>query len=339
MRAATCAPSRSCSATRISPRRRSTRTSRSSACARSTSARIPAPVRCWSPRPAARNRLAGPGRSASRQQPLRAEPVERIASARTAGMLLTLTTTRKPATDLGYLLAKHPARTQSFDLTFGQAHVFYPQADEERCTAALLLDVDPVGLVRGGHGVGAPALFEYVNDRPYVASSFLSVALSQVLGSALNGRCKGREELAAERLPLEARLPCIACRGGPGLLARLFEPLGYAVEARRHLLDPRFPEWGDGPYYDVALRCEARVQDLLTHLYVLVPVLDDDKHYWVGKGEVEKLLEKGKTWLGEHPERELITRRYLKHQRHLSREVLARLAEEDQPDPDGTAAE
>lgn len=254
-------------------------------------------------------------------------------------MLLTITTTRPPATDLGFLLAKHPSRTQAFSLPFGRAHAFYPEANDDRCTFALLLDVDPIGLVRGRRQGSAPSLFEYVNDRPYVASSFLSVALSKVLGSALNGRCKDREALTEELLPLEARLPSIACRGGGPIVERLFQPLGYEVSATRHPLDERFPEWGEGPYHDVTLRGEVRLQDLLGHLYVLVPVLDNDKHYWVGKGEVEKLLEKSKDWLADHPERELISRRYLKHQRHLTREVLARLAEEDDPDPDSTTVE
>src|ERR671930_2768302 len=138
-------------------------------------------------------------------------------------MLLTVTTTSVPATDLGFLLHKNPASVQSFDLSFGRAHVFYPEASPERCTAALLLDVDPVGLVRRP---GEAALAQYVSDRPYVASSFLSVALGQVYGSALTGRSRERPELAERALPLEARLAVLPCRGGEPLLRRLFEPLG-----------------------------------------------------------------------------------------------------------------
>jgi hypothetical protein len=70
------------------------------------------------------------------------------------------------------LLHKHPDRLQTFSTGFGRAHVFYPEASEERCTVALLLAIDPVGLVRRGRGVSSFALAEYVNDRPYVASSF-----------------------------------------------------------------------------------------------------------------------------------------------------------------------
>jgi 3' terminal RNA ribose 2'-O-methyltransferase Hen1 len=255
-------------------------------------------------------------------------------------VLLTISTTYRPATDLGYLLHKSPARFQTFPLSFGQAHVFYPEAGEERCRAALLLEVDPVGLVRrrGPAGEGF-ALQQYVNDRPYVASSFLSVALAQVFGSALGGRSKDRPELAHTAIPLRAELPVLPCRGGEPVLRRLFEPLGYEVGARRYPLDEAFPEWGESRYFSVVLQSDTRLRDLLTHLYVLLPVLDDDKHYWIGEDEVEKLLRHGSGWLAPHPERDLITERYLKHRRPLTRAAFSRLAEEDNPDPDSAQEE
>jgi 3' terminal RNA ribose 2'-O-methyltransferase Hen1 len=157
-------------------------------------------------------------------------------------MLFTLTTTYAPATDLGFLLHKRPGRTQTFELTFGRAHVFYPGADPERCTAALLLDINPVSLVRSGGS--SFALAQYVNDRPYVASSFLSVAIAQVYGSALSGRSKDRPELAETAIPLEVTISVLPSRGGEALLQRLFEPLGYALITERYPLDPAFPEWG-----------------------------------------------------------------------------------------------
>lgn len=254
-------------------------------------------------------------------------------------MLLTITTTHRPATDLGYLLVKHPGKAQSFELAHGAAHVFYPEVTEERCTAALLLDIDPIGLVRGRRGEDAGAVFDYVNDRPYVASSFLSVAIARVFASAMGGRSKGRPELADTEIPLTATLEVVACDAGEELLRRLFEPLGYAVEARRHPLDEHFPEWGDSRYFSLALRANRKLKDLLLHLYVLLPVLDNDKHYWVGHDELEKLLAKGEGWLAQHPERELITKRYLKYRGGLTREALARLADEDDADPDGSAAD
>ena len=252
-------------------------------------------------------------------------------------MLLSITTTHQPATDLGYLLHKNPARRQEFELSFGTAHVYYPEAGTDRCTAALLLDVDPVGMVRGRSRRGG-LLDQYVNDRPYVASSFLSVAISQVFGTALSARSKERPELVDKAIPLEATICVLPCRGGDEFLRRLFEPLGYEVRAERHPLDEAFPEWGDSLYYTVRLTRTCTLAELLTHLYVLVPVLDNYKHYYIGDDELAKLLAKGAGWLATHPEREAIARQYLKYQPSLARQALAQLAEEDQPDtPDDPA--
>jgi 3' terminal RNA ribose 2'-O-methyltransferase Hen1 len=257
-------------------------------------------------------------------------------------MLLTLTTTHRPATDLGFLLYKNPAKVQTFDLTFGQAHVFYPEATDARTTCALLLDVDPVGLVRGRRGPSGEgfALDRYVNDRPYVASSFLSVAIRSVFGSALAGSSKDRPDLVGTRLPMVARLTSVPCRGGgEAMLRRLFEPLGYTVTADRQPLDEAFPEWGESPYYTVELHADVTVHDLLSHLYVLIPVLDGDKHYWIGEDEIDKLLRHGEGWLASHPDKPLIVDRYLMSRRHLTREALARLLEEDQQETDEAETE
>ncbi|HSR52471.1 MAG TPA: 3' terminal RNA ribose 2'-O-methyltransferase Hen1 [Acidobacteriota bacterium] len=248
-------------------------------------------------------------------------------------MLLTIKTTHRPATDLGYLLVKHPDKCQTFSLAYGKAHVFYPLATEEQCVAALLLDFDPVGLVRGRRWgpKSKGTLAHYVNDRPYAATSFLSVAIAQVLGTAMKGVSKDRQELADSPLPFEACLSVVPSRGGESFLRGLFGPLGYEVEAQPIPLDEAFPEWGGGSYYRLRLKADVRLADLLTHLYVLIPVLDNQKHYWVGEEEVEKLLDKAGDWLKFHPMREQITRRYLKHRSSLFRDALERLTAEDDP--------
>jgi len=242
--------------------------------------------------------------------------------------------------DLGYLLHKNPARLHSFTLPFGQAHVFYPELGENSSAASLLLDVGPVALVRGrAHSRSEGSLDQYVNDRPYVASSFLSVALSRVYASAMSGRSKERQALADQPLDLTAEIAVIPCRGGEPFLRDLFEPLGYQVEAEHHPLDERFPQWGEGPYYTVQLRGRKRLQDLLTHIYVLVPVLDAEKHYWVGDDEVEKLLRKGEGWLAAHPKKEAIATRYLRHDHRLTRDALARLIDDDAVDVEASEQE
>ncbi|MGW1602196.1 3' terminal RNA ribose 2'-O-methyltransferase Hen1 [Streptomyces eurythermus] len=261
-------------------------------------------------------------------------------------MFVTISTTgtaARPATDLGYLLHKHPDKAQAFSTSYGTAHVFYPEADAERCTAALLLEIDPVALVGRGRGKGrggAPdaALAQYVNDRPYAASSLLAVALSNVFSSALRGVCNARPERAAAPLPLRVEVPALPARGGPDLVRRLFAPLGWSVTADPVPLDTAFPEWGDSRYVRLLLESERlTLAEALRHLYVLLPVLDDAKHYWVSADEVDKLLRAGEGWLAGHPEQQLITSRYLSRRWSLTRQArerleLVRLAEADDSD-------
>ena len=249
-------------------------------------------------------------------------------------MLLTISTTHQPATDLGYLLHKHPARVQSFPQPTGVAYVFYPEAGEQRCTVALLIEVDPVGLVRGRSAGDGFALAQYVNDRPYAASSLLGIALKHVFSTAFTGRCDARPELAASPIPLEVDIASLPCRGGGALLRRRAEPLGWRVDARDIELDPELPQWGSSRYVTAHLSGSLRLSDALRQLYVLLPVLDDAKHYWVSSDEVDKLVRNGAGWLAGHPEKELITRRYLAHSRELTRSALARLAEVDDIAPE-----
>lgn len=245
-------------------------------------------------------------------------------------MLLTITSTTPPARDLGYVLRKHPDRAQEFTLSFGVAHVWYPEASDERTTAALLVDIDPVALVaRRRRGA---LLTDYVNDRPYVASSFMSVALGQVLGSAL----RGSGDDADPPRSLKATVAVVASADGPDALHDLFAPLGYRVTATTHALAPGMPEWGDSPYVTLTLTGERSVGALLRHLYVLLPVLDGAKHYWIDDSEVDKLLRAGAGWLADHPQRDLITRRYLKGQRSMTSAALDRLVGEvEGAAPDG----
>ncbi|MFC4912826.1 3' terminal RNA ribose 2'-O-methyltransferase Hen1 [Actinomadura gamaensis] len=268
-------------------------------------------------------------------------------------MLLTISTTRAPATDLGFLLHKHPDKVQRFEQASGVAHVFYPEADETRCTAALLLEVDPVKLVRT-RGKSSPdfALGQYVNDRPYAASSLLASAMAGVFRTAMRGRCDARPELPAVPLPLEIKLPALPCRGGPERAERYFAPLGWRVEAVPAPLDESFPSWGDSRYVSLTLTGELRLADALNQLYVLLPVLDESKHYWIAPDEVDKLIRAGEGWLAAHPDRSGITRRYLANRRPLVRAALGRLADSDdapedaldrtsldeEPAPDETAA-
>jgi 3' terminal RNA ribose 2'-O-methyltransferase Hen1 len=253
-------------------------------------------------------------------------------------MQLQISTTHYPATDLGYLLSKNPDRHQTFTLAFGTAHVFYPEATPERCSVALVVDVDPVGLVRGRGDADGP-LTQYVNDRPYTASSFLAVAIAQVFSSGMAGSSKARAELAASAMPLAADIPVLRCRAGAAKVRACFEPLGYDVDVQPLPLDETFPDWGESRYFRLHLRGTLRLSELLQHLYLLLPALDGDKHYYVGSDEVQKLLDKGGDWLAAHPERDWILANYLKRQRSLVREALSKLLDEPEEEVDASDRE
>jgi 3' terminal RNA ribose 2'-O-methyltransferase Hen1 len=246
-------------------------------------------------------------------------------------VILTISGTEPNAGDLSFLFHKHPERVQEFALSFGRALVFYSRYDANACEMALILDLDPLSLVGRGQSAGLP-LYPYVNDRPYVASSFLSVALAEVFKSALNGQCKTRPELVDHAFPFEVKLPCLPVRGNISL-ADLFGPLGYRVNLTESPLDTAFPEWGRSPYVSCRMAATVTLKELLNHLYVLIPVLDDDKHYWIDQAEVEKLLRRGDPWLAHHPKRDLIVTRYLKRRRSLVTAAESRLvAEEGEPE-------
>lgn len=244
-------------------------------------------------------------------------------------MLLTITTKRYPATDLGYLLHKHPAKVQTVELTAGSAHIFYPEATDHSCTAALLLDIDPVKLVRRNGGGQDFALEQYVNDRPYVASSFMSAAIAHAYSSAMNGRCKDKPHLVDEAMPFEITLSVLPVKGGEPLLRQFFEPLGYEISVQSYILDEQFPEWGQSRYFNVTLRHTLPLKTILSQLYILIPVCDNDKHYFVGGHEIEKLMEKGQGWLDTHPSKEFITRRYLRNIGTLAKEALGMIMKEE----------
>ena len=252
-------------------------------------------------------------------------------------MLLTITYVGKQTQDLGYLLHKNPYRAQSFDLSFGNAYVFYPEVTDEKTTAALLLDINPIDLARGKLGTRDGGLFDYVNDRPYVASSFMSTALVRVFGSAMNGKCDKKQELADTPLDLTACVHMLPCRGTEDLPKEIFEPLGYTVETRTSILDEKFPEWGDSAYIDLTISGKVTLAALLNHLYVLIPVFDKQKHYYVSEDEIEKLMKHGEGWLAGHPARNKIVNRYFKMRRSYAHKAIDRLIESEPVDTDDLA--
>ena len=254
-------------------------------------------------------------------------------------VILTITYTGTNAPEIGYLFFKNPNRPQAVELNHGKAYVFYPEVSDERTTIALLLDMDPVDLARGKADAGG--LFGYVNDRPYVSSSFMSTAIAKAFGTAMSGRGDERQALADAPLALCASIRMLPCGSDFGMLRRVFEPLGYAVSYTAYPADPAFPEWGEARHVDLTLEGAVRLRDLLNHLYVLIPVFDGKKHYWIGADEVDKLFAHSAGWLPAHPEKAYIAGRYLRRNKSLITLAFQRLREmeDDAADPDDAEEE
>ncbi len=246
-------------------------------------------------------------------------------------MLITFTCHAPNAAEIGYLLGKHPQSVFEREFSAGKVWVFYPEVAEDHLTVAMLTEVDPVGLVRGP--ANSATLDQYVNDRPYVASSLTSVALKTAFSAAMGGKARTHAERYAERMRWEIALPAVACEAGEAMITRLFAPLGYSVTSTRLPLDPMFPAWGQADLYSLRLEGTQTVPDVFSHLYVLLPVLDNSKHYYIDTTEIEKLVEHGGDWLATHPERDLIARRYLRYKRPLIESALARLTEGEEVAP------
>lgn len=251
-------------------------------------------------------------------------------------MLLTITYEGHNTQELGYLLHKNPERAQQFELNYGKAYVFYPEVGDERTTAALLLDINPIDLARGKLGSAEGGLFDYVNDRPYASTSFMSTVISRVFGTAMSGRCEKRQALADRAIRLTARIFSLKDGGDEDLAAQLFEPLGYAVHTERAALDSSFPEWGISPYINLTLSGEVKLSVLLNQLYVLIPVFDRQKHYYIAEAEIRKLLDHGEGWLANHPYREKIAQRYFSARKSYARRALDILLA-DEVGPEETA--
>ena len=242
-------------------------------------------------------------------------------------MLLTITYTGHNTQDLGYLLHKNPYRAQEFSLNSGMAYVFYPEVSDEKTTMALLLDINPIDLAKGKQGSAMGGLFDYVNDRPYTASSFLSTAITRIFNTAMNGRCDKKQDLADTPIDLTANI--FSIHGTEDFARKIFEPLGYTVKTTKNILDEKFQEWGESPYINLEISGKVRLSDLLNHIYVLIPVFDKQKHYYISEDEIDKLISHGGEWLANHPAKKEIIYRYFLMKKSYAHRTIDRLTESE----------
>lgn len=240
-------------------------------------------------------------------------------------MHLSISTTHKPATDLGFLLYKHPKKLHTRGTSFSTNHCFFSEATDDLCTANLWVNVRELQefeLYRRFNNFENP----FINDRPYVAGSLMSTAMSEMFRTAMSGSCRERPELARSPIPLTIEVATVRCEDGIDFIKGIFEPLGYQVDLESYLLDEAFPNWGSSPYFKLRLQTNKELYLVLRQLFILLPVLDNQKHYWVDEAEQEKIIKMGEGWLQAHPMFSKIVSRYLKNLQSLAVEVKKHFA-------------
>lgn len=245
-------------------------------------------------------------------------------------MLLTITTTHQPATDMGYLLGKHPNRCQTFDFPWAKAHVFYPEASHERCTIALAVELLTHKLNPNNRGTAHSRQEHFVNDRAYAATSHLALVINQLFSQAYASQNKDKPELSNTPLPLEVWLPTVPRGRHPDTASQLFEPLGYTVAAKPLPLDQKKPDSGYSRHIDLTLSHTITMAEMLRHLYVLLPTMDGGKHHYIEQDDVEKLMRFGEGWLSTHPKRDMIVNSSMNEKRSFANKVVAMLDEQNQ---------
>jgi 3' terminal RNA ribose 2'-O-methyltransferase Hen1 len=232
-------------------------------------------------------------------------------------MMLSIACKNLSEEELGFLLHKNPARVHPLDLSFGKVYVFFDEPPEgHQAQVCLLVDVDPLAMVQGRGGLGHQDAL-YVNDRPYVASSLLASAVTKVFGTALSGRCKERPELVDREIEWTFAMPFVARGSMLNALFHLFEPLGYEF-------DPDLLNYDSSVDYATSARpiltriaVRTTLSEALSHLVVLIPVLDGENHRWVDDGDLVPFVRRVESWLPDHPYGMYILRRALKYQTSL----------------------
>lgn len=222
-------------------------------------------------------------------------------------MLLTINCEGPDAMDLSWLLHKRPNRFQAFNLGYGKAFVFFTEYSQNSCTACLLLEIMPDAL--NDLCKSKDGEFQYVNSRQYLSSSLLAGAIGKAYSSAIKGTCQDKPDLVGKKHGFKVRINNFSCRLNPIFIDRIFSPLGYQIEWRNIQIND---EYCTGGFIcgDLQLSIDATLQEILSHLYILLPVFDRQTHFWLDESQLQKFIRHCQGWLGRHPEKRLIINEY-----------------------------
>lgn len=224
-------------------------------------------------------------------------------------MQLSLNVKGNGAEAVSYLLAKNPNNLYERDEKGFKVRSVYSVFTKEEVKYLIYVKPDPIDLVRS-----SPQVYDishYINDREFAVSSLFVSAIRKALGTALNG--KPQEEYVQwveHRFDMEVAFGPIATDLPDGELAELFKPIGYNVEIKRAASTLR----SKSSALFITLTGKQTIQNLLKHLFILIPVIDNYKHYFIDEREIEKVDRYGEGWLDAHPLKQFIVKRALRFQ-------------------------
>ncbi|PYF06198.1 3' terminal RNA ribose 2'-O-methyltransferase Hen1 [Ureibacillus chungkukjangi] len=226
-------------------------------------------------------------------------------------MQLTIRGTGQDIQVISYLLAKNPNNLYERRVSGHLVRMFFSQFSEEEVEVTFFVTPDPIELSRNNSKVYD--ITSYINDREFVVSSIFCTFLRTALGTALNGKpVEEYEPWVNHPFPLEFSFGPVASQLTDQDIQSLFQPLGYAVEITYGEADYNMDFKSKSSARFITLKGSTTLQMGLRQLFVLIPVLDNYKHYYIDEQEVEKIVRYGEGWLDKHPKREFILRQALR---------------------------
>ncbi|TDL78499.1 3' terminal RNA ribose 2'-O-methyltransferase Hen1 [Peribacillus frigoritolerans] len=226
-------------------------------------------------------------------------------------MQLTIKATGDNVKAISYLLSKNPNNLYERNHKGHLVRLFYSKFEETELEVTIFVTPDPIDLVKNNSN--SYDITHYINDREFAVSSLFCSFIRSALGTALNGQPKEEySEWVNYRFSFQFEFGPVVSSLSDKQLKDLFEPIGYEVAISRPDIEYSFEMKDKSSARSICLKGMKTLQNGLRQLFVLIPVIDNYKHYYIDDKEIEKLERYGEGWLEDHPKRDYIYRQSLR---------------------------
>jgi 3' terminal RNA ribose 2'-O-methyltransferase Hen1 len=232
-------------------------------------------------------------------------------------MLLSISVEGAGADTLSYVVQKHPAKI----FEKGNLRLFFPKYDKNASSLVAMAEFPEFKL----WDKDTPGADAYVSSREYALSSLFCRELKGAFGTVLSGKYKDEKDQKMAETPLEVVVDALplATSLTDEQLRSLFQPLRYAGFTPSYTVDHSYQyPWMPQRHrvLELALRGQKTIREVLRHLLVLIPAIDNYTHYTELDTLVAELKNYGEGWLDQHPKKAFITARFLRNSRKLIKE-------------------